>query len=178
MIVQKQIKQSKINDLDQIIEILRDGRNQLASQGIDQWQGDYPNVEHVKEDINNGWAYLVQSDDDETVGALSIVEAPDHSYDELQGDWLIDTDKYVVIHRVAIHSSHAGKGYASALFTNVIDYIKQNRKEIKTIRIDTHEDNKIMQHLITKNGFTKVGELHGVYRPSEISYVYALLTGN
>ena len=32
--------------------------------------------------------------------------------------------------------------------------------------------------LITKNGFTKVGELHGVYRPDEISYVYALLTGN
>ena len=173
-----QIKQATMNDLDQIIEILRDGRDQLASQGIDQWQGDYPNVEHVQEDINNGFAYLVQSDDDETVGALSIVEAPDHSYDELHGDWLIDTDKYVVIHRVAIHSNHAGKGYASALFTNVIDYIKAHRQDIKTIRIDTHEDNKIMQHLITKNGFTKVGELHVVYRPQEISYVYALLTGN
>jgi hypothetical protein len=32
--------------------------------------------------------------------------------------------------------------------------------------------------LIDKNGFTKVGELHGVYRPEENSYVYALLTGN
>ena len=79
---------------------------------------------------------------------------------------------------MAIHSNHAGKGYASALFTSVIDYIKNNRKDIKTIRIDTHEDNKIMQHLIDKNGFTKVGELHGVYRPEENSYVYALLTGN
>ena len=29
-------------------------------------------------------------------GALSIVEAPDHSYDELNGDWLIDTDRYVI----------------------------------------------------------------------------------
>lgn len=173
-----QIKQAKMGDLNQIMEILRDGRNQLAEQGIDQWQGDYPNEEHIKEDIEKGFAYLVQSDDDETVGALSIVEAPDHSYDELHGDWLIDTDKYVVIHRVAIHSNHAGKGYASQLFTSVIDYIKNNRKDIKTIRIDTHVDNKIMQHLIAKNGFTKVGELHGVYRPEENSYVYALLTGN
>ena len=159
-----QIKQAKMDDLNQIMEILRDGRNQLAEQGIDQWQGDYPNEEHIKEDIEKGFAYLVQSQDDETVGALSIVEAPDHSYDELNGDWLIDTDRYVVI--------------ASALFTSVIDYIKNNRKDIKTIRIDTHEDNKIMQHLIDKNGFTKVGELHGVYRPEENSYVYALLTGN
>lgn len=29
-----------------------------------------------------------------------------------------------------------------------------------------------MQHLIDKMNFTKVGELHGVYRPDEISYVY------
>ena len=96
--------------------------------------------------------------------------------DEVSG-WL-RVDRASSIHRVAIHSNHAGKGYASALFTNVIDHIKQHRPDIKTIRIDTHEDNKIMQHLITKNGFTKVGELHGVYRPNEISYVYALLTGN
>ena len=70
-------------------------------------------------------------------------------------------------------------GYSiSCGLDQVIDYIKNNRKDIKTIRIDTHEDNKIMQHLIDKNGFTKVGELHGVYRPEENSYVYALLTGN
>ena len=106
-----QIKQAKMDDLNQIMEILRDGRNQLAEQGIDQWQGDYPNEEHIKEDIEKGFAYLVQSQDDEIVGALSIVEAPDHSDDELNGDWLIDTDRYVVIHRVAIHSNHAGKGY-------------------------------------------------------------------
>ncbi len=49
-----QIKQATMNNLDQILEILRDGRDQLASQGIDQWQGDKPNVEHVKADINHG----------------------------------------------------------------------------------------------------------------------------
>ncbi len=36
-----QIKQAKMDDLNQIMEILRDGRNQLAEQGIDQWQGDW-----------------------------------------------------------------------------------------------------------------------------------------
>ena len=49
-----QIKQAKMDDLNQIMEILRDGRNQLAEQGIDQWQGDYPNEEHIKEDIEKG----------------------------------------------------------------------------------------------------------------------------
>ena len=41
------------------MEILRDGRNQLAEQGIDQWQGDYPNEEHIKEDIEKGFGIPV-----------------------------------------------------------------------------------------------------------------------
>ncbi|MDF9446174.1 GNAT family N-acetyltransferase, partial [Limosilactobacillus mucosae] len=40
--------------------------------------------------------------------------------------------------------------------------------------IDTHEDNQPMQHLIEKYGFTRVGTLHGVYRPEETSYVYEM----
>jgi len=164
------IEKAEMKDLDRVVEILRDGRNQLAESGIDQWQGDYPNVEHIQD----GFAYLVHSDDHETVGAFAIVAAPDHSYDELDGKWLVDTDNYLVIHRVAIHSDHAGNGYASGLFTSVIDYVKENPNGVKSLRIDTHEDNKPMQHLIEKYGFTRVGTLHGVYRPEETSYVYEM----
>ena len=168
------IEKAEMKDLDRVVEILRDGRNQLAESGIDQWQGDYPNVEHIQEDIEHCFAYLVHSDDHETVGAFAIVAAPDHSYDELDGKWLVDTDNYLVIHRVAIHSDHAGNGYASGLFTSVIDYVKENPNGVKSLRIDTHEDNKPMQHLIEKYGFTRVGTLHGVYRPEETSYVYEM----
>lgn len=169
------LRQATMADFDQIMAILKDGANQLAEHGVEQWQGEYPSPNQIKEDIENGWAYLAISKDKETVGAISIVPSPDHSYDELDGEWLTDTEKYLVIHRVAIHSNHAGKGYATKLLTEVINYIKQNRQDIDSIRIDTHEDNKAMQHLIDKMGFTRVGTLHGVYRPDEISYVYEQL---
>lgn len=170
------IRKAVMTDLDTVVDILRDGRNQLAERGVDQWQGDYPNVEHVKEDIEHGYAYLVQADDDQTIGTLAIVDAPDHFYDKLDGKWLIDTEDYVVIHRVAIHSKHAGKGYASKLFVSVIDYLETARPEIKSIRLSTNENNLVMQRVIAKNGFTKVGTLHGAFRPNELSYVYELLT--
>lgn len=172
------LEQAHLNDLERVIEILKDGRNQLAERGIDQWQGDYPNRDHIKEDIENGYAYLVHSDDHETVGAFAMVPAPDQTYDALDGQWEIETDQYVVIHRVAIHSEHAGHGYASGLFVALIDYIKEQRPEILSIRIDTHEDNAPMQHLIEKYGFHRVGTLHGVYRPNEISYVYENIREN
>lgn len=171
-----QIHKATMDDLNTIIDILKDGRNQLAERGVDQWQGDYPNVEHVKEDIQAGVAYLVKADDNETVGTLAIVNAPDHFYDHIDGRWLVKTDDYVTIHRVAIHSRHAGKGYATQLFINVISYLREHRPELKSIRLSTNENNLAMQRVITKNGFQKVGTLHGAYRLEEISYVYELLT--
>ena len=169
-----QLRKATMADFDQIITILKDGANQLAERGVNQWQGDYPSKGQIEEDIEQGWAFLAESDDHETVGAIAIVDGPDHVYDHLDGKWICDTDNYVVIHRVAIKSNHAGKGYATQLLQAVINDIKDNRDEIDSVRIDTHEDNKAMQHLIDKMGFTKVGLLHGVYRPNETSYVYEL----
>ena len=172
------LRKATMADFDQIMTILKDGANQLAERGVDQWQGDYPSKTQIKEDIEHGSAYLASSADSETIGAISIVNAPDHAYDKLVGQWLCNTDKYIVIHRVAIHSNYAGKGYATELLSSVINYILDNRTDIDSIRIDTHEDNKAMQHLINKMGFTRVGTLHGVYRPNETSYVYELKSNN
>lgn len=170
-----QLRQAKMEDLETIIEILKDGASQLAERGVEQWQGNYPSYDQIKQDVENGRAYLAVSQDNQTVGAIAIVPAPDSSYDQMEGKWLIDTDKYVVIHRLAIHSKHAGKGYATKLFTEVIDTLKSQKDKVASLRIDTHEDNQAMQHLIDKMGFRRVGTLHGVYRPGEISYVYEMI---
>ncbi|WP_267201409.1 GNAT family N-acetyltransferase [Limosilactobacillus kribbianus] len=172
-----QLKKAGMADLALVLEILRDGRDQLAERGVDQWQGDYPNATHIKQDIEAGNAYLIQADDDQTVGTVAIVAAPDSVYDDLNGQWLAQTDKYVVIHRVAIHSDHAGKGYASALFVHLLDYLAE-QTDIQSVRASTNQDNQVMQHLLTKHGFTKVGTLKGAYRPQELSYVYERLVKN
>ena len=161
------LTKATMDDLDRVIEILKDGRNQLAERGIDQWQGDYPNPKQVEEDINKGVAYLVHSDDHETVGAFSIVPAPDPVYDAMDGKWQLNTDQYLVIHRVAIHSAHAGKGYASGLFNNVIDYIKQKRPDILSLRINPKGGWEItsLAGRMTKLGRT-VGAARTVLRPA------------
>lgn len=50
------LKKATLADLDTIIDILKDGSNQLAESGVDQWQGDYPSRDQITSDINNGFA--------------------------------------------------------------------------------------------------------------------------
>lgn len=170
------IKQATMDDLNTVMDLLRDGRDQLAERGIDQWQGDYPNEKHVQEDIEKGFSYMVKSDDQQTVGTVALVPAPDPVYDHINGHWLKNTDHFVAIHRVAIHSQHAGKGYASQLFTAIIKYLAKHYPDIESIRLSTNENNLAMQRVATKSGFQKVGTMPGAYRPEELSYVYEYLT--
>ncbi|RRK09786.1 GNAT family N-acetyltransferase [Lactiplantibacillus garii] len=168
-------KQATLDDLDTIIDILSDGRNQLAEAGVDQWQGDYPSRKQITADIMQGVAFLVNDDDNATVGAVAVVPSPDATYDTANAKWLNETEPYRVIHRVAIHSSHAGHGYATQLFEKVIHHVSEKHPEIKSIRIDTHSDNLAMQHLIAKMGFERVGEMVGVYHQDDVCYVYEKL---
>jgi RimJ/RimL family protein N-acetyltransferase len=166
------LRKAKIEELDLVCDIIEDGKKQLADAGIDQWQNEYPNRNVIKGDIEDGRAVIYNSDDHETLGVAAVIEAPDHAYDTLQGEWQTETDKYVTVHRVAIFSHHQGKGYASQLFRDLFDYIAENHPEAESIRIDTHRDNAKMQHLIEKFGFVKAGQIVGVYHPDDVCFVY------
>lgn len=166
------LRKATPDELDLVLDIIEDGKQQLADAGIDQWQNDYPNKDVIKDDLAHGRAVIYNSDDHETLGVAAVLEAPDASYDTLRGNWILDTDQYVTVHRVAIFSHHQGKGYASQLFRDLFAYIEKNHPEAKSIRIDTHKDNAKMQHLIEKFGFEKVGDIVGVYHPDDACYVY------
>ena len=66
------------------------------------------------------------------------------------GNWLNDKP-YLTIHRLA------GDGQVHGLFQCVADYCKNISRNI---RVDTHANNRIMQKLMEKNGFTKCGIIY------------------
>ena len=68
----------------------------------------------------------------------------------VQGAWLSDAP-YGTIHAVA------SDGQIHGLLSQIVAYCEQTTKHL---RIDTHHDNAIMQHVILKNGFTRCGIIH------------------
>ncbi|WP_279232760.1 GNAT family N-acetyltransferase [Intestinibacter bartlettii] len=104
--------------------------------------------------MNNGESY-VMLDGDDIVATTVISFAKEKSYENiLDGKWITNGD-YGVIHRIAVDNTHKGKGLSHKIIKYAEEVCKQNN--IHSIKVDTHEDNILMQSLLKKNGFEYCG---------------------
>lgn len=140
-------------DLPVCLEILDSGRAFQRAQGFTQWRDGYPAEQDVLRDIQNGGAHLLTVDN-APAAYVFIGLYGDPAYPAINGAWRFD-EPYGVLHRVAISTDYRGIGLADILFSLSGDLVKEQGFHI--LRIDTHEDNKRMQHVLTKNGFSYCG---------------------
>lgn len=143
------IRTAKIADIDRIMEIYRVGKEiQIKSGNPNQWQNGYPRREIIEEDIKKEQCYVADREGTiDGVFCFHIGEDPDYRHIS-EGQWL-NNDEYGVIHRLA----SAGRG----VFKEMLEWC---RGKISNIKIDTHEDNSIMKHLLLSNGFKYCGKVY------------------
>ena len=65
--------------------------------------------------------------------------------------WQIDSDEVIVLHVLAVHPNHRGKGLARKLVENVIEQERKAGK--KALRLDVIENNTKAEKLYQKLGF-------------------------
>lgn len=141
------------DDKEEIMNIIEQARNHLKEANIDQWQQGYPDAAIIEEDIENKRGYIL-FDNDENIGYLCLDFGGDASYDEIEGKWLSE-QPYAVIHRLAISDKARGKGKGVEAFSLAWNVCVQ--KKVFSLRVDTHEENMKMQHIIKKSGFVYCG---------------------
>ena len=147
------LKLADIQDLTIAIQLIEQGKAFLKSLGIDQWQNGYPDEVCIKNDILERKGYFLVYGK-AIVGYMCIDFDGEPAYDNLQGKWLSHMP-YVVVHRMVINNTFKKKGLASIAFQLVEKLAIQNG--IQSFRVDTDIDNKIMQHILNKNGFQYCG---------------------
>ena len=137
-------------DLPRIREIYEVARQFMRKNGNhSQWgKGDEPEA-LIEEDICQGNLYVLEEADIHAVFAFSIGEDP--TYLEIEeGNWKSE-EPYAAVHRVA------SDGTVQGVLGHVMDYCSA---QVPHIRIDTHTDNKVMQHVLEKYGFVSCGIVH------------------
>lgn len=144
-----------------ILEIYAYAREFMKKTGNPtQWKDRHPAVEILEDDLRQGQLYVVKTGE-EIHGVFALVQGKEPTYARIeQGQWCSDSE-YGTIHRIA------GDGEIRGIFEKVVDFCSQI---IPHLRIDTHENNKIMQHLIEKNGFKKCGIIYVADGSPRIAY--------
>ena len=167
-----QLSQARIDELDDVMEIVHDAQQLLAADGVNQWQDGYPNTQILRNDIEHDHLFVYRLDG-KPVAMAAILPGPDPDYANItNGTWDYPHANYTVIHRVAVAKSVRGKHIAGLFYDACIDYaFAQGCSEI---RVDTHPDNMRMQALITSRGFIRQGLISVRDDSSNIRIAYAL----
>lgn len=145
----------KSDEIKIAIEIINAAKFHLKQQGINQWQTGYPDYACIQNDVENGKGFFI-TDKEKVYGYVCVDFDGENAYDNLNGKWETN-GKYVVVHRMAFIEDARGKGMSDIVFHLVEKLCIQ--QGIYSFRVDTDEDNKKMQHILKKNGFTYRGTI-------------------
>ena len=149
-------------DLPDVMSIYAIAREQMSRTGnATQWAGSYPAASFIAEEIVAGHSFVCVNEKNELVGTFCLVHGEDPTYAQIyEGQWLNDKP-YVTLHRIA----SAGKEKGLAKYC--IDWCFTQHANI---RVDTHRDNRVMQHILQSMGFNYCGIIYVSNASERLAY--------
>ena len=146
------IRKAALNDLPRLMEIYAYARRFMASTGnAHQWIDGYPSERLIRQDIVAGHCHVCVGNEGKTVGVFCFIEGEDANYAHIENGMWLNDQPYGTIHRLA--TSGEERGIADACFRWCME-------RCPNIRVDTHRDNHILQHILQKYGFTYCGVIY------------------
>ncbi|NLL39407.1 MAG: GNAT family N-acetyltransferase [Clostridiales bacterium] len=145
------------SDIPSIMAIIRQAQASIKKLGIDQWQNGYPNEAVFLSDIEKKQCYVFHIKN-EAAGVMVVSFEPEVCYGSISGQgWSSKTDKYGVIHRMAVSDKYKGGTLAKEMLSFAERLCMEKR--VLFLRADTHRGNIPMQKYLSKNGFLYCGEV-------------------
>lgn len=156
------IRPTELKDLPLVMGIYEYARSFMRANGnATQWVNGYPSEELIRQEIEDNHSFVCIGEQGEIAGTFCFILGDDPTYRQIyEGAWLNDAP-YGVIHRMATNGKW--KGVADACF----DWCMEKSDNI---RVDTHKDNLVMQHILEKRGFRRCGIIYVKDGTERIAY--------
>lgn len=145
------VRKTTVDDIAALMVIYDNARRFMQHTGnANQWIAGYPSESVLRSDIANQCSYVCEDWQGNIVGTFCFFVGCESSYIVIyDGKWL-NNDSYGVVHRLAGAGSMKG----------IADFCLQwCYNQCGNIRVDTHKDNKVMQHILIKNGYVQCGTI-------------------
>lgn len=140
------IRKATASDVAGILALYAAARAFMRESGNPtQWPDSYPGLEDVQDDIAHE-SLFVHERAGEIDAVFFFAAGPDPTYAQIDGAWLND-EPYAVVHRIAAERG-SGAGRRCLAWAS---------EHTRNLRIDTHEDNGPMRHVLRELGFSECG---------------------
>ena len=156
------IREATPTDIPEIMKVVDAAKGIMRQSGnMYQWGEGYPSEAVIATDMERNGGFVVE-DEKKIVGYFAFLQSPEPTYAKIyEGKWIDDTLPYHVVHRIASNPD------AHGIFSSIMDFCFSHDTNI---RIDTHRDNKIMQHVILKQGFSYCGIIYLLSGDERLAY--------
>lgn len=156
------VRKARLEEIPELLAIYDYGRASMRAIGdMDQWTNGYPGKELLEEDIAEGCLYVLEREG-RIAGVFYCKVFEDPTYAEIDGAWRYD-EPYAVIHRIG--GAEGEKG----VFAEAMAFALT---QSSYLRVDTHEDNSVMRHVVEKNGFKYTGIIICTEGTPRVAYDY------
>lgn len=155
------IRNATPEDLDILLKLYDNARSFMAAHdNPTQWGNTYPSRGLLESDIESGCSYVCEEYQN-VIAAFYYRFKEEDSYRRIyNGPWL-DESPYGVVHRITSSGTIRGTG------SFCLDWALS---QCGNLRIDTHRDNRVMQHLLEKKQFTRCGIIYLADSGERIAY--------
>ena len=156
------IREAKPTDIAEIMLVMEAAKRIMRASGnMRQWTDGYPSEAVITADMEKKGGFVIE-DANKIVGYFAFLASPEPTYAQIyEGQWVDDVQSYHVVHRIASYPHIHG------IFSAIMDFCFSHDTNI---RIDTHRDNKIMQHNLLKHGFTYCGIIYLLSGDERLAY--------
>lgn len=156
------IREAKPADIADIMLVMEAAKGIMRASGnMHQWADGYPSEDAITADMEKKGGFVIE-DANKVVGYFAFLASPEPTYSKIyKGRWVDDVQSYHVVHRIASYPDVHG------IFSAIMDFCFTRDTNI---RIDTHRDNKIMQHNLLKHDFTYCGIIYLLSGDERLAY--------
>jgi len=143
------------SDLHAVMRLLEETKQHLQSNGIFQWDENYPTLDDIEADVRNQTLYLCLLNEG-IVGFFVLDPASVPEYSE--GNWRYSDLSYSVLHRLCIDPDYQGQGLGTKAVLAAESILREGGIEV--LRLDAFSKNLVALRLYEKLEYIRVGELY------------------
>lgn len=159
------------SELKEILALTRACGLHMRENGIDQWDENYPDIDSLRNDVERNTLFAYR-EHGVVLGIVVLNEDQDEEYAEI--NWSTsEQDRNLVVHRLAVHPDHQGKGIARKLMDFSEEFAR--KQGYNAIRLDTFSQNPRNQKFYRTRGYSELGSVFLKYKKAHPYFCYELL---